>query len=61
MKQCINYKENSTSCEGVSFTAPEKENICCYGIQRAMNMDDLNLTLCYSLSNGHGCQHFEGV
>ena len=61
MKQCINYKENSASIEGTSFTAPQKENIGCYGIQRAMNMGNLNLTLCYSLSNGNGCRHFEGV
>jgi hypothetical protein len=48
MKQCINYKENSTSGDGISFTAPQEGNICRYGIQKAMNMDDLNLTLCYS-------------
>jgi len=61
MKQCINYKENSASGERTSFPAPQKENVCCYGIQRAMNMGDLNLNLCCSLSNGNGCGHFEGV
>jgi hypothetical protein len=61
MKQCINYKGNSASGEDVSFTAQQKENVCCYGIQRAMNMEDLNLTVCYSLSNGYGCRHFEEV
>jgi hypothetical protein len=61
MKQYINYKANSASGEGTRFTAPQKENICCYGIQRAMNMVDLNLTLCCLLSSGNGCRHFESV